>query len=149
MGEVPDWSRRRPSAGCWNDGSIASALRKSAIAPAAGLLQAANGDFFGTTFLKYNSAAGAFYGPSGTPHFSQTLAVHSVSHLVYGANFVTRNSLQIPPHGAPSNFDYGYPAQQLAAAFDYNGAYNAGYLGTGITIGVIGTGPISSADYPA
>ena len=104
---------------------------------------------FGTTFLKYNSPAGEFYGPSGTPRFSQTLAVHSVSHLVYGANFVTRNALQIPPHGAPSNFDYGYPAQQLASAFDYNGAYNAGYLGTGITIGVIGTGPISSADYPA
>jgi kumamolisin len=102
---------------------------------------------FGTTFLKYNSAAGAFYGPSGTPHFSQTLAVHSVSHLVYGANFVTRNSLQIPPHGAPSNFDGGYPPQQIAAAFDYNGAYNAGYLGTGITIGIIGTGPISPADY--
>jgi len=33
VGDVPDWSRRKPSAGCWNDGSIASALRKSAMAP--------------------------------------------------------------------------------------------------------------------
>ena len=121
------------------------------VGPQANMEQA-----FGTTFLKYNSTAGAFYGPSGTPHFSQTLAVHSVSHLVYGANFVTRNALQIPPHGAASNFDYGYPAQQLAAAFDYNGAYAAGptgteasYTGTGINIGIIGTGPISSADYAA
>jgi subtilase family serine protease len=43
----------------------------------------------------------------------------------------------------------GYSPQQVAAAFDFTGAYNAGFTGKGITIGIIGTGPISASDYPA
>jgi subtilase family serine protease len=42
----------------------------------------------------------------------------------------------------------GYSASQIAAAFDYTGAYNAGYTGAGITIGIIGTGPIEATDVP-
>jgi subtilase family serine protease len=36
----------------------------------------------------------------------------------------------------------GFSPQQIAAAFDFTGAYNAGYTGAGITVGVIGTGPV-------
>ncbi|MBD5635088.1 MAG: hypothetical protein IAI49_11480 [Candidatus Eremiobacteraeota bacterium] len=50
--------------------------------------------------------------------------------------------------GSPG-FAGGYSAPQIASAFDYTGAYNAGYTGTGVTIGVIGTGPISAPDYAA
>jgi subtilase family serine protease len=40
----------------------------------------------------------------------------------------------------------GLAPEQLAAAFDYNGAYAAGYTGAGIKLGIIGTGPIDAAD---
>jgi kumamolisin len=104
---------------------------------------------FGTTFISYNGPDGKpMYGPSGTPHFMTPLAgVHSVSHLIYSPTLLKRNSLRIPPHGVSPNLDLGYPAQMLAAAFDYNGAYGSGYTGTGIKIGVIATGPIDPADY--
>jgi subtilase family serine protease len=106
---------------------------------------------FGTTFVSYTGPDGhPMYGPSGTPHFLTPLAgIHSVSRLIYDPTLVRRNALQIPPHGASPNLDLGYPVQQLAAAFDYSGAYNSGYTGTGIKIGIIGTGPIDAADYTA
>jgi subtilase family serine protease len=40
----------------------------------------------------------------------------------------------------------GYAPQQLAAAFDFTGAYAAGYTGAGVKLGIIGTGPIDAAD---
>jgi subtilase family serine protease len=48
--------------------------------------------------------------------------------------------------GTPSSGS-GYSPAQVASAFDYTGAYNAGFHGDGISIGIIGTGPISAADY--
>jgi len=104
---------------------------------------------FGTTFVQYSGHGGTFYGPSSTPHFSRALAVSSASHLIYGKMFAKRNSIIIPPHGTAPGFDGGYPPQPLAAAFDYNGAYQAGYTGVNINIGIIGTGPIDQADYNA
>jgi kumamolisin len=111
--------------------------------------QAAMEKAFGTTFVLYNGPKGTFFGPSSSPHFATPLAVDNVSHLIYGKFFNKRQSIQIPPHGETPAFDGGYPAPQIAAAFDYTGAYNSGYTGTGITIGVIGTGPIDPADYAA
>ena len=64
----------------------------------------------------------------------------------YGAAKMLRQNVRVS--GTPS-FGAGYSAQQIASAFDYTGAYNAGYTGKGINIGIIGTGPISSADYTA
>jgi subtilase family serine protease len=104
---------------------------------------------FGTTFAAFKGPSGNILGPATTPHFSVPLAVHSVSQLVYNKTWTKRNSIAIPPHGAPPGFDFGIPSQQLAAAFDYSGAYAAGYTGNGVNIGVIGTGPISAADYAA
>ncbi|MBV9407205.1 MAG: hypothetical protein JO164_00160, partial [Candidatus Eremiobacteraeota bacterium] len=104
---------------------------------------------FGTTFGFYSGPSGKVLGPLSTPHFSKPLAVHSVTHLVYSPNWMKRSAISIPPHGVSPAFDFGIPPQQLAAAFDYTGAYADGFTGTGIQIGIIGTGPISSADYAA
>jgi subtilase family serine protease len=104
---------------------------------------------FGTTFAEFKGPTGNILGPATPPHFSVPLAVHSVSQLVFNKAWTKRNSVAIPPHGTPPGFDFGIPSQQLAAAFDYSGAYAAGFTGNGINIGIIGTGPISTADYAA
>ena len=104
---------------------------------------------FGTTFAFYNGPSGKVLGPTTTPHFATPLAVHSVTHLVYSPKWMKRNSIVIPPHGATPAFDFGFAAQQIADAFDYSGAYRAGFTGTGINIGVIATGPMDPADYAA
>jgi subtilase family serine protease len=112
------------------------------VGPQANMEQA-----FGTTFGLYHLPTGDAYGPIAVPHFSKPLAVHSVTHLVYSQNWMKRNSIAVPPHGTTPAFDFGIPPQQLAAAFDYTGAYQAGFTGTGINIGIIGTGPIDQHDY--
>lgn len=104
---------------------------------------------FGTTFANYTAPSGDMYGPTSTPHFSKPLAVHSVTQLVYSPKWMKRSAIVIPPHGTTPGFDFGIPPQQLAAAFDYVGAYADGFTGSGMKIGVIGTGPISAADYTA
>lgn len=111
--------------------------------------QAAMEKAFGTKFVWYKGPTGNILGPSGTPHFSTPLAVHSVSQIVYNPAWTKRNEMAVPPHGVPPPFDFGIPSQQIADAFDYAGAYASGFTGTGITIGVVGTGPISKDDYAA
>ena len=112
------------------------------VGPQANMEQA-----FGTTFGLYHLRSGDAYGPMATPHFSKPLAVHSVTQLVYNPKWTKRNAIAIGPHGGAPGFDFGIPPQQLAAAFDYTGAYQAGFTGTGINIGIIGTGPIDQKDY--
>lgn len=104
---------------------------------------------FGTTFARFSGPTGTIIGPATPPHFSASLAVHSVSQIVYNRAWTKRNSIKVPPHGGQPGFDFGLPAQQIAAAFDYAGAYASGFTGSGINIGVIGTGPISADDYAA
>jgi len=104
---------------------------------------------FGTKFGLYTLKGDTVYGPMSTPSFSKPLAVHSVTQLVYNPKWMKRNSIAIGPHGTTPAFDFGIPSQQLAAAFDYSGAYAAGYTGTGINVGIIGTGPIAQDDYKA
>lgn len=102
---------------------------------------------FGTTFALYHTQSGDAYGPTALPHFSKLLGVHSVSQIVYAPSWTKRNSIAVPPHGTTPAFNFGIPPQQLAGAFDYTGAYAAGYTGHGVNIGIIGTGPIDQADY--
>ncbi|HTV73674.1 MAG TPA: protease pro-enzyme activation domain-containing protein [Candidatus Acidoferrales bacterium] len=67
--------------------------------------------------------------------------------VVGSANIVHRTKRFAPTivktQQASNGNQSGYSPQQIAAAFDFDGAYNAGYTGTGITIGIIGTGGIS------
>jgi subtilase family serine protease len=103
---------------------------------------------FGTTFGAYKGPGNAdILAPMSLPHFSKPLAVHSVSQLTWSRSWMKRNSIAVPPHGTTPAFNFGIPPQQIAAAFDYTGAYAAGYTGQAINIGIIGTGPISQADY--
>jgi subtilase family serine protease len=76
------------------------------------------------------------------------LPVAAVANLVSGGNVMQRSLVHVPvPSGAGQNEASGYLPQQIAAAFDFNGAYNAGFRGDGISIGIIGTGPIDPYDY--
>lgn len=95
---------------------------------------------FGTTFGVYRKDGQNFVAPVGTPHFTQTVPVDAVVGLMH-ANLMHANILR----ASNANFN-GYSPQQVQRAFDFTGAYSGKYDGTGVTVGIVGTGPISSAD---
>ena len=69
------------------------------------------------------------------------LAVDAVGNMVrYRAD---HPYIIIPPHAA-QGYSTGFSPSTVRAAFDYQGAYNAGYSGSGIILGIIGTGPIDT-----
>lgn len=95
---------------------------------------------FGTTFGVYRKGGENFVGPVGTPHFSQTTPVDAVVGLLH-ARTMHANVLRA------SNAAFrGYSPQQVQRAFDYTGAYGGKFDGTGVTVGIVGTGPIDPAD---
>jgi subtilase family serine protease len=100
---------------------------------------------FGAKFGVYTQGPETFIAPVGTPHFAKPLPVTSVNHLVS----LRHTFRTMVPIGGTAITTSGYAPQQIRNAFDYTGAYNAGFTGTGITVGIVGTGPISSADVPA
>jgi subtilase family serine protease len=99
---------------------------------------------FGTKFGTYTKNGIQFIAPTGTPHFAQVVPVLAVSNLV------TYNTLHrhfIVPPRANANQGLGYSPQQIRNAFDFTGAYHTtlggtALDGTGVTVGIIGTGPI-------
>jgi subtilase family serine protease len=96
----------------------------------------------GTTFGFYRKGTTVFIAPASAPKPLASLHVaaigNAVSYTLRHRNFV--------PVRASRSFIGGYAPQQIANAFDYTGAYTAGYKGDGITIGIIGTGPITDGD---
>ena len=71
------------------------------------------------------------------------MKIDGMTSLV-GYRFRSRNDA---PVQAGNGLLQGYSPQQIRDnAFDYTGAYQAGYTGAGITIGIIGTGPITDGD---
>lgn len=100
---------------------------------------------FGTSFGLYQAGSQQFVAPTGTPHFARSLPVTGVTRLVT----LQRAFRTFVPIGGNAVTTNGYLPQQIRNAFDYTGAYAAGYDGKGITIGIVGTGPISNADVPA
>jgi pseudomonalisin len=103
---------------------------------------------FGTSFGVYSTAKGSVIGPLSTPHLPATVPVVAVSLVQpLGANAKYRAMVPVPAsQGQGNNFTGGYTPQQIAAAFDYTGAYAAGFTGAGIKLGIIGTGPVDPAD---
>ncbi|GAC1654836.1 MAG: S53 family peptidase [Vulcanimicrobiaceae bacterium] len=99
----------------------------------------------GVKFGIYEQNGKQFIAPMTAPHFPITLPVRGISGVVTA----DRNFRQFVPVSAGAGVINGYGPQQLAKVFDYVGAYNAGYTGSGINIGIIGTGPISALDVPA
>ncbi len=97
---------------------------------------------FGTKFGTYREYGRTFVGPMQQPHFSRAIPVAGVIGLVH-VNMKRTMLIR------PGNGNYlGMSGAQLRRAFDFTGAANAGFNGTGINVGIIGTGPISSADVP-
>ncbi len=96
---------------------------------------------FGTTFGLYQKNGQQFIAPMTQPHFLQQIAVDSVAGIV---KYRTNHSYIIVPPAAGAGLNVGYSPSTVRAAFDYNGAINAGYNGTGINLGIIGTGPIDT-----
>lgn len=99
----------------------------------------------GTTLGTYKQGSTTFIAPNTTPKFAKTLPVTAITHLVS----MPRQFRTFVPPSAGAFTTSGYSPQQVRNAFDFTGAYNAGYTGSGITVGIIGTGPISNADVPA
>jgi kumamolisin len=96
----------------------------------------------GTTFGYYRKGSRLFIAPATAP---KPLASLHLAGLGQTVSYTTRSRFFVPVQ-ASGSFVQGYAPQQIANAFDYTGAYNAGYKGDGITIGIIGTGPIADGD---
>ena len=95
---------------------------------------------FHTHFGVYRTPGGEqFVGPMTTPSVDAGVPVVGSPNIVRRPKRY-RTSL-VSSRGEGS----GYSPQQTAAAFDFNGAYAAGYTGSGITIGIVGTGPVQTS----
>ncbi len=96
----------------------------------------------GLRFGTYRIGSKVVLEPIGEPRVPATLHVAALGNAVA----TTNRSRNIVPVRAAGAFVQGYSPQQIANAFDYTGAYGAGYKGAGINIGIIGTGPITDGD---
>lgn len=96
---------------------------------------------FNTTFGAYAHNGQTFVAPVSMPHFSSAIPVDAVGHLVAYSSM--RRDIMTAPR-AGSGVNIGYSPQLIRGAFDFNGAYRAGFNGSGITVAIIGTGPIDS-----
>lgn len=97
---------------------------------------------FGTTFGMYEKNGKQFVAPMSAPHFQQQLAVDAIGHI---ADYRPNHTYIIP--GAPrvsAGYATGFSPSTTEAAFDYIGAFNSGYNGSGVTLGIIGTDPIDT-----
>lgn len=109
---------------------------------------------FKTRFGVYRKDGTVFYAPVTPPRLSSAFAVRGLGRFVTFHHMRRHMDVGIVPHpflGLGPGYLVGNSPFDLAAAFDYTGAYNinAGCCrGDGITIGIVGTGPISSADVP-
>jgi subtilase family serine protease len=101
----------------------------------------------GTTFAFFRSSNGhMLLGPNGTVQFSKAIPVSSIADAVVDPAARWKDLVHSP--AAPSqNTLSGYSPGQVATAFDFKSAYNAGITGSGITIGIIGTGPAMAIDW--
>jgi subtilase family serine protease len=95
---------------------------------------------FHTRFGTYRDRNGAtFSAPMTPPSVDAGVSVSGSPNIVARATAYT--TLFVPSTGIGT----GLAPQQIAAAFDFTGAYAAGYTGAGITIGIIGTGPVQTS----
>jgi len=96
----------------------------------------------GLTFGLFKKGTQTFVAPKSAPNLPAGMKIDGMTSLV-GYRFRTRDFV---PVQAGNGLLQGYSPQQIANVFDYTGAYQAGYTGAGITIGIIGTGPITDGD---
>jgi kumamolisin len=91
---------------------------------------------FGTTFGTYTYKGKPVVAPASAPHMPSGVPI-------VGAIGMMNASLMRPYfiHGNNALF-FGYSPQQVATGFDFSGAYSKSIDGSGISVGIIGTGPI-------
>ncbi len=98
---------------------------------------------FGTEFGYFHYGEEKVVAPMDVPHFTKALPVTSVLNL---STYDPRRRYFV--RGINSHFA-GFSPQLLASGFDFAGAYAVGDNGSGVFLGVNGTGPISPGDVPA
>ena len=108
-------------------------------------VEAAFGTKFGFWRIQTSAGPVTVVGPqpNAPPHFSAAIPVQTVMNLV---GFHPAHTYIERPADVEGP---GYPATVIRNGFDYAHLINNGYNGNGINVGIIGTGPISSADVPA
>ena len=94
---------------------------------------------FGTSFGSYTYGGKHIIAPASAPHIPNGVPIVGAVGLM---NAPLMRSYFI--HGSNGLF-YGYSPQQVATGFDYSGAFANGVNGSGINVGIIGTGPILDA----
>lgn len=99
---------------------------------------------FGTHFGLYEKDGQQFIAPMSAPQLPVSVPVTAVGNMVQMK--LNHRFIVTPPRIGSGVFG-GYSPQQVQAAFDYSGAYATSIGGThldgtGIKIGIIGTGPI-------
>lgn len=96
---------------------------------------------FNTTYGTYQTASGQqFIAPTGTPHTSVVMPLAAVVGMVQ----MRLQHTDYEMDGATEAQGFGYTPQQVAHAFTMRQAWNEGYNGSGVTAGIIGTGPIAT-----
>ena len=100
-----------------------------------------------TTFGWYRNGTSVFLAPTTTPDPPAAANVSGAANIVMASSNVTNHV--VLSSSAGNGIAYGYSPQQIASAFDYTGAYAAGYTGAGVTTGIIGTGGMNPGDVPA
>ena len=103
----------------------------------------------GTTFANYKTPEGvSLIGPTGTLHLTQALPIRTIADVVSGKSRLHADYVRGSSGGPSTNASSaGYTPLQVATAFDFTGAYNAGFTGKNINIGIVGTGPIMQQDF--
>jgi subtilase family serine protease len=100
-----------------------------------------------THFGWYRNGTSIFLAPSTAPAPPSSAGVVGAANIVMTPMVST--AFVSVSGGVGNGIAQGYSPQQIATAFDYNGAYAAGYTGAGITTGIIGTAGVTSSDVPA
>lgn len=97
---------------------------------------------FNTTFGTYRLGNDTIVGPITPPSVPASLGLAGSPNIVaWPSRYI--EPLAQPDSATTNNQILGYSPQQVANGFDYTGAYAAGYNGSGISIGIIGTGPVA------
>lgn len=105
---------------------------------------------FHTQFGWFRKNGIVFYAPMRPPQVSVPIGITGVGGMVTYLHKRPHFDLHgpiVPFLGIGNGFLLGNTPFDIAAAFDYTGAYNVNILcckGDGITIGIIGTGPINT-----
>ena len=100
----------------------------------------------GATFGLYKSAGTTFVALASAPHLPASLHVSAVRNAV---DLETQMYVLPNPEGASTSLAQSLKPQQVQRAFDFTGAYAAGFSGSGVTVAVLGTGQTTPADVTA